>query len=107
MKMPPTLFFFFFLGPNPKHMEVPNLGVEPELQPPAYTTATETQIQAVSVTYTAVHCNANILNPLGKARDWTHTLKDTSCVHNLLSHNENSENAQFLNVDNTFKHSVV
>ena len=29
-----------FLGPHPRHMEVPRLGVESELQQPAYTTAT-------------------------------------------------------------------
>ena len=39
-----TLFFFsVFLGPHPQHMEVPRLGVELELQPPAYTTAIATQ----------------------------------------------------------------
>ena len=27
-------------GPQPQHMEVPRLGVESELQPPAFTTAT-------------------------------------------------------------------
>ena len=31
--------FFFFLGPNPQHMELPRLGVKLELQLPAYTTA--------------------------------------------------------------------
>ena len=31
---------FAFSGPHPRHMEVPRLGVEPELQLPAYTTAT-------------------------------------------------------------------
>ena len=39
------LFFFFFLlfcflGPHPRHTEVPRLGVESELQLPIYTTAT-------------------------------------------------------------------
>ena len=32
--------FFVFLGPHLRHMEVPRLGVESELQSPAYTTAT-------------------------------------------------------------------
>ena len=40
-------FYFFwlfvFLGPHPQHMEVPRLGVERELQLPAYTTATATE----------------------------------------------------------------
>ena len=31
---------FFFLGLHPRHMEVPRLGVELELQPLAYPTAT-------------------------------------------------------------------
>ena len=35
----PYSFFFVFLGPHPQHMEVPRLGVESELQPPAYTMA--------------------------------------------------------------------
>ena len=34
--------FFVFLGPHLQHMEVPMLGVELELQLPAYTTATAT-----------------------------------------------------------------
>ena len=32
-------FFFFFLGLHPWHVEVPRLGVELELELPAYTTA--------------------------------------------------------------------
>ena len=32
------LFFFVVLGPHPRHMEVPRLGVESELPLPAYTT---------------------------------------------------------------------
>ena len=32
--------FFFFLEPHPMHMDVPRLGVESELQVPAYATAT-------------------------------------------------------------------
>ena len=34
---------FCFLGPNLRYMEVPRLGVESELSPPAYSTATATQ----------------------------------------------------------------
>ena len=36
------LFFFVFLGPHLRHMEVSRLGVELELQLPAYTTARAT-----------------------------------------------------------------
>ena len=35
-------FFFFFLGLHLQNTEVPRRGVESELQPPAYTTATAT-----------------------------------------------------------------
>ena len=42
-------------------MEVPRLGVEPELQLPAYTTAIATGIQAASATYTIAHGNAGSL----------------------------------------------
>ena len=35
-------FFFVFLRLHPRHMEAPRLGVESELQLPAYTTATAT-----------------------------------------------------------------
>ena len=54
-------------------MEVPRLGVELELQLPAYTTATAMhQIQAASATYTTAHIKAGSLthrtgvNPLIK-----------------------------------------
>ena len=36
-------FSFCILGLYPQHVEVPRLGVESELQPPAYTTVTVTQ----------------------------------------------------------------
>ena len=36
------LIYLGFLGPHPRHMEVPRLGVESELQLPASTTATAT-----------------------------------------------------------------
>ena len=51
-------FLFVFLVPYPQHMEVPRLGVKSELQLPAYTIATTTQIQATSVTYTTAWGNA-------------------------------------------------
>ena len=34
---------FAFLGPHLWHMEVPRLGIQSKLQPPAYTTATAMQ----------------------------------------------------------------
>ena len=52
------LFFFFsylfcFLGPHPRQMEVPRLGVQSELF--------ECQIRASSATYTTGHGNAGSL----------------------------------------------
>ena len=37
------VYFLSLLGPHPWHMEVPRLGVESELPPPAYATATATR----------------------------------------------------------------
>ena len=43
-----TTFFFFFLGLYPQHMEVTMLGVESQLQLPAYATAYATATQDLS-----------------------------------------------------------
>ena len=59
-------FFFFFLGSNLQHMEVPRLGTESELYLPAYTTAIAAQ--------------PRIPNPMSEARDQTHILMDTSQI---------------------------
>ena len=48
-------FFSVFLGLYLWHMEVPRLGIESELQLPAYTTATATRIRDVSATHSAAH----------------------------------------------------
>ena len=53
--------FFFFFGLHPRHMEIPRLGVESELQLQAYTTATATRVRAASVTHTTAHGNAGSL----------------------------------------------
>ena len=73
------LFFglFVFLGPHLQHMEVPRLGVESELQPPAYTKAQQLQIQAASVTYTTAHSNSGSL-PHWASQGWICILVDTS-----------------------------
>ena len=55
------------LGPHPGRMEVPRLGVELELQLPAYTSATA--LRAASATYTTAHGNAGIPYPLSEVRD--------------------------------------
>ena len=62
------------------HMEVPRLGVELEVQLPAYTTATATQdLSRICDLY---HSSQQgwILNPLIKIRDQTHILMDPRWV---------------------------
>ena len=58
--------FFGFLGPYLRHMEVPRLEAESELQLLAYTTATPQPQQHKSVTYTTAHCNARSLTHWAK-----------------------------------------
>ena len=53
--------FSFFLGPHPQHMEVPRLGMEAELQLPAYTIATAMPEPSQSATYTTSHGNTRSL----------------------------------------------
>ena len=62
-------------------MEVPRLGVQLEMQPLAYTTATA--IQDLSLVCNLHHSSQQhwIPNPLSEARDQTHILLDTSQVH--------------------------
>ena len=73
-------FFFFFLAPHPRHIEVPRLGVESELQLPAYTTATAMPdpSRTCDLHHNSQQCR--IPDPLSKARDWTRVLMDTSQV---------------------------
>ena len=56
----PLFFLSFFLGPLSQHMEVLRLGVESELQPPAYTTDSS-HIQAAAATYTTAQSNTGSL----------------------------------------------
>ena len=74
------ILFFVYLGPRLWHMEVPRLGVESELQPPAHTTATGTNRMWDPHHSSQQH---QIPNPLSKARDWTHVLMNASqvCYH--------------------------
>ena len=66
------LFFVFcFLGPHPWHMEVPTLGVQLELQLPAYTTGTATRdLSHVCNLHHSSRQRRN-LSPLSEARGWT------------------------------------
>ena len=79
---PPALFFFFcFLGPHPWHMEVPRLGVKPELQLLACTTVTALWdlSHVCNLHHSSQQCL--ILNPLGEARNGTCLLMDASQIH--------------------------
>ena len=77
-------FFFFvflaFLGPYLWHMKVPRLGVQSELQPPAYTRATATS--DLSLVCDLHHSSRQrwILNPLRKARNGIHNLMVSSWI---------------------------
>ena len=69
-------FFFFclfaiFFGPLPRHMEVPRLGVEQELQPPAYARATATRDPSRVCNLHHSSRQRRIANPLSKGRDRT------------------------------------
>ena len=68
------ILFFIFLGPHSWHMEVHRLGVELELQLPAYTTATGMWDPSRVCNVHHSLWQHRILNPLSKARDQTHNL---------------------------------
>ena len=74
-------FFFVFLGKNSQHMEVPRLGVEPELQLLAYATATATPDPSHVRNLHHSSWQYLILNPLREFRDRTHVLMDTNQIH--------------------------
>ena len=74
-------FFFSFccLGSHTQHMEVPRLGVQSELQPPATTTATA--MQDPSCVCDLHHSLwRQILSPLSKAKDRTCNLMVLSWI---------------------------
>ena len=58
---------FSLLGPHLWYMEVPKLGVESELQLPAYTTATATRALSHITTYTIAHGNVGSPTPWERA----------------------------------------
>ena len=60
---------FVFLGPHPKHMDMPRLGVESELQLLAYTTAIAMPDprHVFDLHHSSLQCE--FLNPLSKTRD--------------------------------------
>ena len=65
---------FRLLGLHPRHMEVPRLGVQLELQPPAYTTATAMQNLSCVCDLHHSSLQRQILYPLSEARDRTRNL---------------------------------
>jgi len=71
-------FVFVFLGSHFRHMEVPRLGVESELQLPAYTTAMATPDPSHICELHHSSWQHWSLNPLSEARDPSHVLMDTS-----------------------------
>ena len=79
------------LGPHLQQMEVPRLGVELELQLPAYGTVTATPDLSCACDLCCSLQQHWILNPLSKARDRTRILMDTNQILNLLSHNGSSQ----------------
>ena len=68
---------FVFLQLYLRRMEVPRLGVEWELQLPAYTTATATQDPSHVCDLPHSSQQGQILNPLTEARNRTCILIDT------------------------------
>ena len=81
----PSFYFYFiyfiYLGPDPRHMEVPRLGVESELQLPADTTVTATRGPSHVCDLHHSSLQHRILNLLSEARDRNQILLDTSRVH--------------------------
>ena len=71
-------------------MEVPRLGVELELQLPAYTTDTAMQDPSCVCDLHYSSQQHQIPNPLSEARDQTHIPMDTSRILKPLSHSRNS-----------------
>ena len=76
------LFFFFFgfLGLHVRHVEIPRLGVELELQLPAYATVTAMQDPGHSFDLHHSSQQCRIPNPLSEARDGTCVLMDTNLI---------------------------
>ena len=81
--------FVCFLWPHLQHTEVPRLGIESELQLPAYTTVTAMPDTNCKCDLCQSLQRHQILKPLSKARDLTHFLMCTSQI-NSLYHNRNS-----------------
>ena len=77
----PPPYFLVFLGPQPRNIEVPGVGVKLELQLEVYATAIATPDPSHICDLHHSSRQRQILNPLSKARDRTHILMGTSWVH--------------------------
>ena len=75
---------FVFIGLHPWHLEVSRLGIESDLYPLAYATATATWDLSHICDLHRSSWQRKILNPMGKAKDWTLVLKDTSWLRILV-----------------------
>ena len=71
----------FYLGPHPRHVEVPSLGVESELLLLVYTTATATPNLSPICSFHQSSQQGRVLNPGSEARDRTRILMALSRVH--------------------------
>ena len=88
-------YFFAFLGSHPWHMEVPSLGVESELQPPAYATAIEKPDPSCVFDLHHNSQQCQILNPLRQGQ--RSNLHPDGYQSDLfpLSHDGNSQEIYF------------
>ena len=82
--------FLSFLGPHPRHMEIPRLGVRSELLLPAYARATAMPDPSRICNLHGNVRQHRILHPPSKARDQTRNLMVPSQIHSSLSHDRNS-----------------
>ena len=72
---------FFFLGPHLRHMEVPRLGIESEVQLPAFTAATAMPDPSRLCQLHHSPRQHGIPNPQSKARDQTWNFMVPSRIH--------------------------
>ena len=75
-----SFFFFSFLGPHLRHMEIPGLGVQSERLLPTYTTATAAPDLSHICELHYSSWQRQILNPLSEARDLTCNLMVPSWI---------------------------
>ena len=92
----------FFLGPHPRHMEVPRLRVKSELLLLAYATVTATPDPSLVCDLHHSSRQWRILDPMSKARDQTPNLMVPSRIHYPLCHNGNSHVVYFFRMSFIF-----